>query len=158
MNDLAVVVVDKLLDSKWAAQAQLILAHGEREGRFHISMSSLHGGRKRALFAFLGEESDAEDAVGVMTYVTFGNAGDRKIFRMDLLSVHSGHRRDGIGEALVDRAYALAVQLGCREVDALVSTFNFPMMRLTQKSGFNQEVVRMWRNVKENQPPDDWDF
>lgn len=56
------------------------------------------------------------------------------------------------------KAYAVAVERKCTELDALVSTFNYPMMRLIQKGGFHPEVIRMSKRVEENRPTDDWDF
>lgn len=152
-----VVVLDVKMDGRWAARAQELLAHGESEGRFWMSGFSLHS-RKCALFAFLGEEGDADDAVGIMTYATFDLGDHRKTFRMDLLSVDPIHRRSGVALALVKNAYQIAVRMNCTEIDALVSTFNFPMMRLIHREGFGQQVVHMRRFIEENRPHDDWDF
>lgn len=158
MGEFPVVVVDVEMDDRWAGQAQIILAHGASEGRFNLSMSSLYIGQRRALCAFLGEEGEPEDAVGIATYATFQTNEHHRILRVDKLCVLPVHRREGVAHAIMSRAYDVAVERGCTEIDALISTFNFPMMRMIQKAGFKPEIVHMRKYVTENQPADDWDF
>lgn len=158
MADLPIIVVDKRMDERWGAQAQVILAHGAAEGWFHFSPSLLVMGEPHALFAFTGEESDAEDAVGVATYAMFQTNEYHRIFRLNKLSVLPEQRREGVAQAILSRAYELAVERGCTEVDALISTFNFPMLRLAQKAGFRKQVIHMRMYVDENKPAGDWDF
>lgn len=156
--ETSIVIVDQLLDAVWADRALGILKMGEIEGQFYTPPVLLTIGQPRALFALDPDQTPPQDPVGVMTYAEFDQGEYHRIFRMDLLSVMPSHRRRGIARALLSKAHSLAVSRGSTEIDALVSTFNLPMMEFLREEGFGREVVRVSRLIVENRAPNDFEF
>lgn len=154
MQGVEIVVVDRVLDGPWRDAAMSLFAIGEAEDRFNASSVSI--GKDRALFAFIDEETEASDAVGILAYYVSAQNERHKLLKLNVMCVHPSHRRCGIAKELLKKAYDVAVAEECAFVDAQVMPSNYPMLRLIQKCGYHwNQPVHLWKRVEENRDEDD---
>ncbi|MGB0385278.1 MAG: GNAT family N-acetyltransferase [Ardenticatenaceae bacterium] len=82
---------------------------------------------------------EGEEAVGfVQLYPSFCSVQASKILVLYDLYVAAEHRKKGIGEALMNRATALAKESGAARLDLLTGKDNIPGQTLYEKLGYEK--------------------
>ena len=82
---------------------------------------------------------EGEEAMGfVQLYPSFCSVQAVKILILYDLYVAAAHRKKGIGEALMNRATALAKEMGAARLDLLTAKDNIPGQTLYEKLGYEK--------------------
>lgn len=148
---MSIVVRDVPLSERWAPRAAQILAVGDKERHFNAPHRFASGAR--GIFAFEGIGTGPENAQGVLVYVV-RTKERRRVLLVELLYVLEPFRKKGAGLAMLTAAYDAAVRNRCLDVQADVRPFNYPMLRLMERAGYDCCPREMWKSVKESRSPE----
>ncbi|MCZ7975027.1 GNAT family N-acetyltransferase [Agrobacterium salinitolerans] len=118
------------LKDEWLDKA---LKLNEMGSRFFTPYSSMYiRNQKDAVFGRLDGM-----VVGVLFYHLWGTL-KRKNFCVGIISVEPSYRGKGVGKAMLDCAYALALESGSRAMRVEVKDNNAHSLALMKKSGFHK--------------------
>jgi ribosomal protein S18 acetylase RimI-like enzyme len=97
---------------------------------------SLFGPDKGVLMAFVRDQS-----VGLLNYwveppADYPSLVPRRVLFVPVLTVIQGHRRQGIGRALMSEARRLGIELKCSAVDLCVQEYNQTAMAFYAAEGY----------------------
>jgi putative acetyltransferase len=123
---------------------------GSEEGRWILTSSSWRSiGEERRYLKAVQRHADAavfvvEDdgrIVGRLSLARDPHPSSRHVADLGLM-VSAGHRRRGIGKALLEQAVRWARESGVRKLELHVFPWNEPALRLYESFGFEREGLR----------------
>lgn len=134
------------------AEALVDLAEGvgSEEGRWILTSSSWRSvGEERSYLKAVQRHADAavfvvEDdgrIVGRLSLARDPHPSSQHVADLGLM-VSAGHRRRGVGKALLEQAVRWARESGVRKLELHVFPWNEPALRLYESFGFEQEGLR----------------
>ena len=143
------------------AEALVDLAEGvgSEEGRWILTSSSWRSvGEERRYLKAVQRHADAavfvvEDdgrIVGRLSLARDPHPSSQHVADLGLM-VSAGHRRRGIGKALLEQAVRWARESGVRKLELHVFPWNEPALRLYESFGFEQEGLRREHYAREGE-------
>ena len=83
---------------------------------------------------------EGDEIIGLITYRITDD-------KMEILSLDSLRKNNGIGTELLNKATLKAVEIGCAKITLITTNDNISALRFYQKRGF--DMVRLYRNALE---------